>query len=264
MIAVKRSLRASNTHLSATTLDIFQRCWRANPIAYCAVFVIQDALAFMAALWSFSSIPSFVYCESSNPCSCSGGGFEIFEPFCSSTPGNGTLSNVTTSQRGGFRCIARSLSATSSTAAYSKRSNAIQRGLLRTFLLSRRPNRHRNQLPRRHDRELCRLLSRSRVSGDRQEQGKGGEAQLACVRAGKGECSSGRREQAHQTRDRDHRHELVPKADGPHEQDGHRQGALEVSPRLEEAEVHQTPWVGIIWRLRECRSTGGTVSSVEF
>ena len=54
------------------------------------------------SIWAFRTIPNVFFCSSaSDPCSCSGGGFEIYEKFCNVskqeiTQANGTdTSNIT-------------------------------------------------------------------------------------------------------------------------------------------------------------------------
>ena len=66
--------------------------------------VSQAFVATAVGIFAFASLPTAVFCESSNPCTCSGGGFEIYGPFCNSTTtvsgsgGNnsGFLHNLTT------------------------------------------------------------------------------------------------------------------------------------------------------------------------
>ena len=83
-------------------LKEFWKMWRVNAAAFFGADVFRGALAVTATIWAFKLFPNVVFCTSpTDPCSCKGGGFEIFEPFCnpeSSHPsGNETNgSNLTT------------------------------------------------------------------------------------------------------------------------------------------------------------------------
>ena len=46
----------------------------------------QSAFSLCVALWAFTTIPTPIFCTSSNdPCSCKGGGFGILKPICKNT-----------------------------------------------------------------------------------------------------------------------------------------------------------------------------------
>ena len=57
--------------------------WRVNPGNFFGMHVSHSVQALACAFWAFSLLPSPVFCNSEHdPCSCKGGGFEIFKPFC--------------------------------------------------------------------------------------------------------------------------------------------------------------------------------------
>ena len=57
--------------------------WRANGSAFFGLFVFDNMLSILAIIWTFKLIPSIAFCVSpADVCSCTGGGFEIFEFFC--------------------------------------------------------------------------------------------------------------------------------------------------------------------------------------
>ncbi len=67
-------------------LDLFWGMWRRNAVAFWGVAVTNSFLAISASIWAFKQVPSVAFCTSpTDPCSCKGGGFEIFEIFCNAT-----------------------------------------------------------------------------------------------------------------------------------------------------------------------------------
>ena len=67
-------------------LDLFWEMWRRNAVAFWGVAVCDSFLAICASIWAFKQIPTIAFCTSPiDPCSCKGGGFELFEPFCNAT-----------------------------------------------------------------------------------------------------------------------------------------------------------------------------------
>ena len=64
-------------------VDKFWEMWRKNPVNFFAFHVTGSLLALGAAFWAFSNLPTPVFCVSQHdPCSCVGGGFDIFTPLC--------------------------------------------------------------------------------------------------------------------------------------------------------------------------------------
>ena len=67
-------------------LDLFWAMWRRNPVAFWGVAVTNSFLGVCASIWAFKQVPNVAFCTSpTNPCLCTGGGFEIFETFCNAT-----------------------------------------------------------------------------------------------------------------------------------------------------------------------------------
>ena len=60
----------------------FWNMWRINPIAFIGMHMCQTSVSLFMAIWAFASVPSPLYCTSTDPCSCQGAGFGIYEPFC--------------------------------------------------------------------------------------------------------------------------------------------------------------------------------------
>ena len=56
--------------------------WRRNPYAFWGAHSMVCINAMTIALWAFSNTPVPIFCTSSDPCSCTGGGFEIYGPIC--------------------------------------------------------------------------------------------------------------------------------------------------------------------------------------
>lgn len=55
---------------------------------------------------SLNNIPNFIFCTDPNPCSCKGGGFEIFVPFCE-TESDGVNATNSTATMGENVSVAR-------------------------------------------------------------------------------------------------------------------------------------------------------------
>ena len=54
----------------------------ADPYAFWLTHVMQIWVAFAFALQAMVTIPTPIFCESPDPCSCTGGGFELYGPIC--------------------------------------------------------------------------------------------------------------------------------------------------------------------------------------
>ena len=67
-------------------LDLFWEMWRRNAVAFWGVAVSNSFLTICASIWAFKQVPTVAFCTSqTEPCSCTGGGFEIFDTFCNAT-----------------------------------------------------------------------------------------------------------------------------------------------------------------------------------
>ena len=67
-------------------LDLFWAMWRRNALAFWGVAVTNSFLSIYASIWAFKQVPTIAFCTSpTDPCSCKGGGFEIYETFCNAT-----------------------------------------------------------------------------------------------------------------------------------------------------------------------------------
>ncbi len=81
-------------------LNKFWDMWRVNPTAFWGLFIMDGFVAALAATWAFKLIPNAAFCTSpTDPCSCNGGGFEIYDKFCnpeSTKDGNETSNSTTT------------------------------------------------------------------------------------------------------------------------------------------------------------------------
>ena len=70
-------------------LNKFWAMWRVNALAFWGNIVFQGVVAISDTCWAFKLIPNAVFCTSPmDPCSCSGGGFEIYDRFCNKTNSN--------------------------------------------------------------------------------------------------------------------------------------------------------------------------------
>ena len=76
---------------------IFWDMFRVNPAAYLFRMWSESIGGIMLVLWAFRLTPTVVFCTSpGDPCSCTGGGFEIYAPFCNVTAlPNGSSANTT-------------------------------------------------------------------------------------------------------------------------------------------------------------------------
>ena len=64
-------------------LDLFWGMWRRNAVGFWGVAVTNGFASIVSALWAFKQVPTIAFCTSPrDSCSCTGGGFEIFETFC--------------------------------------------------------------------------------------------------------------------------------------------------------------------------------------
>ena len=67
-------------------LDLFWGMWRRNAPAFWGVAVTNGFVAILGSIWAFKQVPTIAFCTSPiDPCSCKGGGFQIFDPFCNAT-----------------------------------------------------------------------------------------------------------------------------------------------------------------------------------
>ena len=90
--------------------------WRANPVAYTGLAWIHSMSAIMITLWTFKLAPTAAFCSSpTDPCSCNGGGFEIYKRVCDAFK-NVRAANASTS----------SLTANSSTAGFQTAKQDLQ------------------------------------------------------------------------------------------------------------------------------------------
>ena len=64
-------------------MDNFWELWRCNPGNFFGVHVTSSLTALAGAFWAFSTLPTPIFCTlQHDPCSCVGGGFQIFKPLC--------------------------------------------------------------------------------------------------------------------------------------------------------------------------------------
>merc|ERR1711965_1110742 len=57
--------------------------WQVNPGNFFGLHLSTNLLVLAAAFWAFSTLPTPFFCTSQHdPCSCVGGGFQIFRPLC--------------------------------------------------------------------------------------------------------------------------------------------------------------------------------------
>ena len=77
-------------------LEAYWDMWRPNALRNLGCHMVQPTSSFLNALWMFSSIPTPLFCATSDPCSCVGGGFEIYSKLCQAKqqdPSTNTSSN---------------------------------------------------------------------------------------------------------------------------------------------------------------------------
>ena len=64
-------------------VDKYWEMWQVNPGNFFGMHASFNLLALAMAFWAFSTVPTPFFCTSQHdPCSCVGGGFQIFRPFC--------------------------------------------------------------------------------------------------------------------------------------------------------------------------------------
>ena len=64
-------------------VDKFWEMWQVNPGNFFGLHVVGNLFALALAFWAFSTLPTPLFCTSQHdPCSCVGGGFQIFTPLC--------------------------------------------------------------------------------------------------------------------------------------------------------------------------------------
>ena len=55
-------------------------------MAFWGLAVTTSFMCICASIWAFTQVPTIAFCTSpTDPCSCKGGGFEIYETFCNAT-----------------------------------------------------------------------------------------------------------------------------------------------------------------------------------
>ena len=71
----------------------------ADPYAFWLTHIGQMFAAYAFALQAMVTIPTPIFCESPDPCSCTGGGFELYEPICAAAAAarEATKTNTTNS-----------------------------------------------------------------------------------------------------------------------------------------------------------------------
>ena len=79
---------------------MFWDMWRGNPYAFSGILIAQALESYYTAgILPFLCTPTPLFCsEQGNPCSCSGGGFELYKPLCakvSGTSNGSSSSNIT-------------------------------------------------------------------------------------------------------------------------------------------------------------------------
>ena len=77
-------------------------------VAFTGRAALDISSATVVTVWAFRQLPSFVFCASStDPCSCTGGGFEIFATYCNkSFAGANTTTIVSSSKNGTDAAVA--------------------------------------------------------------------------------------------------------------------------------------------------------------
>ena len=79
-------------------VDKFWDMWQVNPGNFFGLHVSCAMIALGSAFWAFSTLPTPIFCISQhNPCSCTGGGFQIFKPFCTAVTASDKGVNATSS-----------------------------------------------------------------------------------------------------------------------------------------------------------------------
>ena len=68
--------------LTQTFIFIPQRLFHRNPYAYIGCHISIFSLAILFILWAFHLGPSPFFCTSPDPCTCKGGGYEIYYNYC--------------------------------------------------------------------------------------------------------------------------------------------------------------------------------------
>ena len=70
---------------------------RANPRGFMGWLMCDTLIALGLTIWTFILTPSPIFCtSSSDPCTCSGGGFEIYSVFCNvAADPNASITNLT-------------------------------------------------------------------------------------------------------------------------------------------------------------------------
>ena len=103
-------------------VDVFWKMWRANAAAFWGLTVIDSVISVFYILLFFRLFPVALFCTSpTDACSCEGGGFEIYQPFCNVTVTEVVKSNLTSSSSANLTSLA--------TLATLKRSRAQYRSI---------------------------------------------------------------------------------------------------------------------------------------
>ena len=81
--------------LHGIDIDKFWEMVMVNPGNFFGVHISASSCSLYLAFWAFSTLPSPFFCVAEHdPCSCTGGGFQIFKPFCDAAPAATTASCI--------------------------------------------------------------------------------------------------------------------------------------------------------------------------
>ena len=69
---------------------------RVGQLAFWGSLTFQGVLATCVSLPAMATIPTIIFCDSPDPCSCVGGGFYLYAPLCEARDGRGDSLNTTT------------------------------------------------------------------------------------------------------------------------------------------------------------------------
>ena len=102
----------SNQIESILTHPIFITCLnRVHPRGFMGWLVCDSLIALGLCLWTFILAPSPIFCTSSfDPCTCSGGGFEIYRVLCvAAADPNASITNLTKQAMEHYHAVPRFL-----------------------------------------------------------------------------------------------------------------------------------------------------------
>lgn len=82
-------------------VDLFWKMWKVNAAAFWGLTITDSVLSISYVLFFFRLFPVALFCTSPrDACSCKGGGFEIYDPFCNATTTEAVESNLTSYSSG--------------------------------------------------------------------------------------------------------------------------------------------------------------------